>query len=106
MGHDVSDQHYVKIWGILLVLLVISICGPMLEIKVVTLITAFGIAIVKAWIVASYFMHLNIEKKYITYMLLLMLIMLGVFFFGTAVDVMKFEGQNWKKPQTKEVKVQ
>ena len=63
MGHNVSDQHYVKIWGILLVLLVISICGPMLEIKVVTLITAFGIAIVKAWVVASYFMHLNIEKN-------------------------------------------
>ena len=100
----VSDKHYIKIWAILLVLLVISICGPMLEIKVVTLITAFGIAFVKAYIVASYFMHLNIEKKYITYMLLSMLILLLVFFFATAVDVMKFDGNNWQKPQTTEMK--
>ena len=62
-----SDEHahhtnYVKIWAILLVLLLISITGPMLEIRVVTLITAFGIAIVKAYIVAKNFMHLDVEK--------------------------------------------
>ena len=100
MGHgSTPDSYYIKIWGILLVLLVISICGPMLEIKVVTLITAFGIAIVKAWIVANYFMHLNVEKRYISYMLLTMLVFMGVFFFGTAPDVMRDSGSNWiKKP--------
>ena len=36
-------------------------------------------------------------------MLLLMLIMLGVFFFGTAVDVMKFKGHNWNKLKSEEV---
>ena len=43
-----SPGHYVKIWGILLVLFVISVCGPMIGIRVITLITAFGIAVVKA----------------------------------------------------------
>ena len=90
-------SHYVKIWVLLLFLFVISVCGPMLEIKVVTLITAFGVAIIKAVIVAKQFMHLNIEKKFITYMLISMLILMGVFFFGTAVDVMSSRGSGWQK---------
>ena len=44
-------------------LLVVSVAGPMLEIKIVTLITAFGIAVVKAYLVAKNFMHLNIEQR-------------------------------------------
>ena len=90
-------SHYIKIWALLLVLLVISVCGPMLEIKVVTLITAFGIAVVKAVIVAQQFMHLNVEKKFITYILITMLVLMGIFFFGTAVDVMSSGGRGWKK---------
>ena len=97
MSHDTTPIHYVKIWGVLLVLLVISVCGPMLEIKAITLITAFGIAIVKAWVVANYFMHLNIEKKFIIYILLSMLICMALFFAGTAPDVMAPSGSNWIK---------
>ena len=44
-----EHPNYVRIWAILLVLLIISVLGPMLEIRVVTLFTAFGIAIVKAY---------------------------------------------------------
>ena len=66
---DHGPSHYIKIWKILLVLLVISVLGPELEIKIVTLITAFGIAVVKAYMVAKYFMHVNIERKYVHYIL-------------------------------------
>lgn len=95
--HEVSATHYIKIWALLLVLLVVSICGPMLGIKVVTLLTAFGIAIVKAYIVAANFMHLNVEKRIISYMLLAMLGLMFVFFFGTASDVMMSHGTRWEK---------
>ena len=94
--HD--DSHYWKVWGILLVLLLISIVGPLLEIRVVTLITAFGVAIIKAFLVAKNFMHLNIERQYVTYMLITMLVFMLLFFAGTAPDVMKWEGDNWVKP--------
>ena len=90
---------YVKIWGILLVLLVISVVGPMLEIRVVTLITAFGIAIVKAYLVARNFMHVNVEPRYIVYLMCTMLVFMLLFFAGVAPDVMKFEGTNWDKPE-------
>jgi caa(3)-type oxidase subunit IV len=90
--------NYIKIWGILCVLLVISVAGPFLEIQIVTLITAFGIAIVKAYLVAANFMHLNVEKRYVVYLLSTMLVFMLLFFTATAPDVMKFEGTNWKKP--------
>jgi len=93
-----APTNYVKIWGILLVLLVISIAGPFLEIQVVTLITAFGIAIVKAYLVAKNFMHLNVEPRYAVYLLVTMLMLMLLFFAGTAPDVMKDSGSNWIKP--------
>ncbi|NOX98914.1 MAG: cytochrome C oxidase subunit IV family protein [Verrucomicrobia bacterium] len=92
-----SHTNYVKIWGILLVLLIISVIGPMTGIKAIILITAFGIAIVKAVMVAGYFMHLNVEKKIAWYILIATVAFLAVCFFGIAPDVMRSEGTNWKK---------
>ena len=89
-------KYYVKIWGILLVLLVISFVGPELGIKWLTLITAFGIALVKAGMVCAYFMHMNIEKKYVWYILTATLLLLLVMFTGLAPDIMKPTGQNWE----------
>lgn len=90
-----SPAQYIKIWAILLVLLVISICGPLLGIRAVTLITAFGIAIVKALLVAANFMHLNIERRYIWYLLITMLLIIGLFVAGTSPDVMQAQGHRW-----------
>ena len=93
------EVNYVKIWAILLGLLVVSIAGPFLGIKVVTLITAFGIAIVKAYLVAKNFMHLNIEPRYAVYLLVTMLVFMLLLFAGSAPDIMKHEGANWIKPR-------
>ncbi|MDJ0865000.1 MAG: cytochrome C oxidase subunit IV family protein [Myxococcota bacterium] len=97
-----ADEHvhhgnYVRIWAILLVLLVISIFGPFLGIQIVTLITAFGIAIVKAYLVAKNFMHLNIQPRYAIYLLTTMLVFMVLFFAGVAPDVMRHEGDQWVK---------
>jgi caa(3)-type oxidase subunit IV len=95
-GHAVH-RNYVKIWGILLVLLVISVAGPFLGIRVVTLITAFGIALVKAYMVAKNFMHLDVEKPLIQWLLAVILVLMVLLFSGLAPDVMKDNGRNWKK---------
>lgn len=94
--HDHTPGRYVKIWAILMVLLGISVLGPLIGIKWLTLITAFGIAVVKAVMVCGYFMHLNIEKKIAWYVLIAALLLLLLFFTGVAPDVMKPEGQNWE----------
>jgi caa(3)-type oxidase subunit IV len=111
-GHDPNDltnahvhppSFYVKTWVILLVLLVISFVGPFVGEslpatigKLVTLLTAFGIAIVKAYMVCARFMHLNVERKYAAMLLGTTLVLISLFYFAVAPDVMKHEGQNWK----------
>ena len=93
--HHDHTKHYVKIWGILLALLVVSILGPELGNQTITLITAFGIAVVKAGMVVIYFMHAGSEPKYVHYFLMTALAFMFMFFFAVAPDVMQHDGQNW-----------
>ena len=93
--HD--ETNYVAIWGVLCVLLGVSVLGPMVGVRLLTLIAAFGIAIVKAYMVCRYFMHLSIEKKWVAYILGFMLALMLVFFGGVAPDVLKHEGLRWQK---------
>lgn len=92
-GH--GDSHYVKIWAILLVLLIVSVLGPMAEIPILTLVTAFGVAGIKAYLVVRNFMHLGVEPKYIGYLLATGVAFMVLLFAGTAPDVMRHEGQRW-----------
>ena len=95
-GHGVH-RNYVKIWSILVVLLLVSVFGPMAGIRVVTLITAFGVALVKAYLVAKNFMHLDVEKPIIHWLLAVTLALMVLLFSGVAPDVMKETGRLWKK---------
>ncbi|MGH0034559.1 MAG: cytochrome C oxidase subunit IV family protein [Myxococcota bacterium] len=93
-----APTNYVKIWAILLVLMFASLAGSEVGIQWVTLIAAFGIAVVKAWMVAVYFMHISMEKRYITYLVMTCLVFMFLLFAGVAPDVMKADGDNWVKP--------
>jgi caa(3)-type oxidase subunit IV len=110
--HDDHDGHaghgaahgparYIKIWAVLCVLLVISVLGPELEIQVVTLITAFGIAGVKAYLVMKEFMHLDVEKPIIWYILATGVVFIGMFFAAVSVDVMNHDGARWSNDAAK-----
>jgi caa(3)-type oxidase subunit IV len=99
--HDAHhDVNYVKIYWILLVLLVVSVIGPFvgdaLHMKSITLITAFGIAVVKAYMVAANFMHLKFEKKYILYLMFTAIAFMFLFYAGVSPDVMKHRGRGWE----------
>lgn len=93
--------NYVKIWAVLVGLLVVSVVGPMVGIRWLTLVTAFGIAIVKAYLVARNFMHINLEKRWVAYLLLGMLAFMGIFMGGVSPDVMKHDGANWSNDAAK-----
>lgn len=90
-----TPEHYRKIAIILMVLATISWLGPMLEIKVLTMVTAFGIAFVKAGLVIKHFMHLTIEKRFVNYFLVIAVAFMFLFYAGTSPDVMAHEGRNW-----------
>ena len=43
-------------------------------------------------------MHLNVQPRYVLYILGTTLVFMLLFFAGTAGDVMKHSGDNWHKP--------
>ena len=94
-GHHID---YVKVYWILLALLVVSIVGPELGIRPVTLFTAFGVAVIKAYLVVKNFMHINLSPRYIAYLSATCIVFMLLFFAGTAPDVMNMNGHNWRKP--------
>lgn len=97
--HDDHEKHYWKIYWILVVLFAISFVGPFVGEAVglqwITLITAFGIAIAKAALVVRNFMHLTLEPKFVFYISATAVVLMGLFFFWVAPDVMKHEGHQW-----------
>lgn len=95
--HAHAHPNYVRIWAILVGLLVVSVVGPMLGIRIVTLVAAFGIALVKAYMVAKNFMHLNVEKKIVHWALALALAFMVLLYAGISPDVGRDSGQRWVK---------
>jgi caa(3)-type oxidase subunit IV len=102
-----SEEHahhpnYVKIWAILVMLLIVSVIGPMIGIRAVTLLAAFGVAAVKAYLVAKNFMHIDLAPRYVAYLAATCLVFMLLFFSGASPDVMQAEGSNWVKPSWQE----
>lgn len=95
-GHA-GHRNYVKIWGILVLLLLVSVFGPMIGIRWITLIAAFGVALVKAYMVAKNFMHLDVEKPIVHWILLVALALMVLLYGALAPDIQKGTGQGWKK---------
>lgn len=101
-GHDGGHEgHYIKIWSILLVLLVVSVVGPFvgsaLKLHWITLLTAFGIAAVKAWMVMKNFMHIDVEKPIIRWIMATGVALMVLLYGALAPDVQREQGQHWKK---------
>ena len=96
-AHAEHHTNYVKIWAILVGLLVVSVLGPMLGHPVLTLITAFGIALVKAYLVAKNFMHLDVQKPIVHWALGLALVFMVLMYAGVMPDVGRDSGERWKK---------
>ena len=111
-------NHYVKVYLLLLVLLAISIAGPLVGERIdaqfelfgrqigvgltLTLITAFGIAVWKAGLVIKHFMHLSIERPIAKIFLAASVLLLALFWGGVAPDVQLHDGRMWENLAAKE----
>ena len=95
-GHGHGPNHYRNIYLVLVVLFLISVAGPELGIRWVTLITAFAIAVVKANLVVQNFMHLKVEKRIMKWVLATSLLLMFLMVAGVSVDVLNHEGNNWQ----------
>lgn len=102
---DHTEHHhldYITVWKYLVALLAASVIGPMFGIKALTLVTAFGIAVVKAYLVVKHFMHLPLERRYVAYFVGTALIFMFLFYAGVSPDVMNHTGRNWSNVAAKQ----
>ncbi|MCY3546639.1 MAG: hypothetical protein OXH51_15195 [Gemmatimonadetes bacterium] len=111
-------NHYVRVYLLLLVLLAVSIAGPLVGERIdaqveifgrqigvgltLTLITAFGIAVWKAGLVIKHFMHLSIERPIAKIFLAASVLLLALFWGGVAPDVQLHDGRMWENLAAKE----
>jgi caa(3)-type oxidase subunit IV len=98
----IHHPDYIKVWAVLVVLLLVSVLGSMTSIRWLVLITAFGVALVKAYLVAKNFMHVTIEKRFVPYLLVTCLVFMVLLFAGVAPDVMKHSGLHWENNAAKQ----
>jgi caa(3)-type oxidase subunit IV len=97
----VHHPNYVKIWAILVALLIVSVVGSMSGVRSVVLVAAFGVAVVKAYLVAKNFMHVNVEKRWVPYLLIMCVVFMVILVAGVAPDIMKHSGLRWSNDAAK-----
>ena len=99
MSHEYHDHtsHYYKIYWALVGAFAISVAGTFTPWFWVTMIVAFGVATVKAYLVIKHFMHLNTEKPFTWYILGTALAFMVLFFAAVSPDVMNHEGSRGAK---------
>jgi len=95
--HHAPPSYYIIIWAVLVVLFAASVSFSLFSSVVVGVVFAFVIAIVKAVMVAAWFMHLNTEPRWVWIMLVGALVAILIMWMGMAPDVMETHGTNWSK---------
>lgn len=85
--HRTTVQRYLVIWGILVAALLISMLIGEMQLPVVTVVFIFSIAMVKAYLVLAYYMHLAYEPFFVIALVAAGLITLYVLFFGLVPDI-------------------
>jgi caa(3)-type oxidase subunit IV len=87
-GHEhASESQYILIWGILVAALLVSLVLGYMHLPVVTIVLIFSIAVVKAYLVLAYFVHLRTEPFFIVLIVGAGLACIYFLFFGLVPDI-------------------
>ena len=86
-SHRDHTGKYIAIWGVLVAALLVSIVLGGMHIPVVTVVLIFSVAVVKAYMVMAYLMHIKGAPIFVTMILASGALCLYLFFFGTLTDV-------------------
>lgn len=82
-----THPNYVLIWAVLVSALIVSVFIGYVGLPVVTVVLIFSIAVVKAYLVASYYMHLRFEPFFVAVIVATGLACLYFLFFGLVPDI-------------------
>ncbi len=94
MSQTAAHEHpnYIALWGVLLALLFAGIGAGFLGNHVLAAVLVFGVAFVKAWIVAMNYMHLQFEPKLVKIVVLGAICIVFLVFVGLVPDIVYVYG--------------
>lgn len=90
-----SHQHilplnvYLRVGAVLFILTLVTVLVAQVHLGAFNLVVALGIAVIKASLVALYFMHLKYDNKFFAVVFLVAILFLGVFIIFTMFDTMR-----------------
>lgn len=87
-GHIAPTWFYIAVWGALMILTVITVAASRIDLGVLNLPIALGIATIKATLVALFFMHLFFDDKFNLVVLISGFIFVAIFCVLTVVDML------------------
>ncbi len=87
-------NRYFKVLGLLLLLTALTLIQPSMFLSDYTLATQLFIAVVKAWLILMYYMHLKGEKQIITFGYFALFIIAVFFTIVIGFDVANFQFQD------------
>jgi caa(3)-type oxidase subunit IV len=84
-----SGRHppYVLIWSVLVAALLVSVVMGGMRLPVVTVVLIFSVAVIKAYLVAAYYMHVKFEPFFVGLIVAAGLACLYFLFFGLVPDI-------------------
>lgn len=88
-----TARTYLGIWGLLILAVLISVGMANTGHPVLATAVIFGIATCKAWLVAHYYMGLRREPRYVAWVLLGALLLMGVLFLCLMPDIVYVYGE-------------
>jgi caa(3)-type oxidase subunit IV len=84
--NNAHARHYFVIWLWLMGLVVVSVAAASMLPKLQAMLLIFGVAVIKAFLVARHYMHLKNEKAIIYAMVLVPLAFVIILLFGLFPD--------------------
>jgi caa(3)-type oxidase subunit IV len=93
-GHEAEHHHpnYLAIWTVLVVLLVLGIAVGFVKSPVLGAVLVFGVATVKAFLVAANYMHLTFEPLFVRAIVLCGIAIVLIVLIGLIPDIVYVYG--------------
>ena len=93
-AHEESRHvNYVAIWKILVAALIVSLLLAHFKLARLGAALIFTVAIVKAVLVAAYYMHLKFEPRFVVIAVICALLCLLILFSGLSLDIIHVYGK-------------
>ncbi|MBU6427658.1 MAG: hypothetical protein KGR26_01480 [Cyanobacteria bacterium REEB65] len=90
------ESQYWKTWAVLGALMLLSIASYFTGIKSLAIFTSLVVALSCTFVATTVFMHLSVEPRFIAYLCIVAVAVMGLFFALVAPDVLEHTGTNWQ----------